>query len=70
MPRLMSPADRKIAHTVALTPRVSSYIAREAKYMQISVPEYLRQLIDREIERRRRDELTRDRQRLRIPGSG
>jgi hypothetical protein len=51
MPKALGPDDQKIPHTVALTPRQARYALDKARWMQISVPDYIRRLLDREIER-------------------
>ena len=63
-------AERKIPLTIALSPQAHSYVSREARLMQVSIPDMIRRMIDREIERARRSELARDQSKLRIPGSG
>jgi hypothetical protein len=44
-------ALQKIPYTVGLSPRQSRFVEGEAKHLQISVAEAIRQLIDREITR-------------------
>lgn len=41
----------KTPYTVALSPRQARFAETEAKRLQISVPEVMRQLVDREIAR-------------------
>lgn len=50
MPKALGPDARKIPHTVQLSPRQSRYALSKARWMQISLPDYIRRLIDREIE--------------------
>lgn len=54
MPKALGPDERKIPHTVQLSPRQSRYALDKARWMQISLPDYIRRLIDREIEREER----------------
>ena len=65
-------AVRKIPVTIALSPQANSFVAREAKLMQVTTAEIIRRMIDREIERERRAELARDRQKLdfKLPATG
>jgi hypothetical protein len=44
-------AQQKIPYTVGLSPRQSRFAEGEAKRLQISVAEVVRQLVDREIAR-------------------
>jgi hypothetical protein len=44
-------AQQKIPYTVGLSPRQSRFAEGEARRLQISVAEVVRQLVDREIDR-------------------
>jgi hypothetical protein len=56
MPKTLGPEDQKIPHTVGLTPRQARYALDKARWLQISLPDYIRHLVDREIERDQRQQ--------------
>lgn len=58
MGKTLPPEARKISHTVQLSPRQTNYAVTEARRMQMSLPSYIRHLIEREIERTEGQTLT------------